>query len=63
MGHMNTDKKYHKEVAVFVVLLVAVIVLSMFMANNSSKGIEKYCNENPSYCAPANYPGKVIEND
>jgi hypothetical protein len=60
---MNTDKKYHKEVAVFIVLLAAIVFIVMFTANLQSKSFKKYCEDNPSQCQPAIYPGKVIEND
>ena len=60
---MNTDKKYLKEVAVFVVLLAAVFLFVTFTANLQSKSFKKYCEDNPSQCQPAIYPGKVIEND
>jgi hypothetical protein len=60
---MNTDKKYLKEVAVFVVLMFVGFLLLSFAGVFSDSGVEKYCNENPSHCAPAEYPGKVIYND
>ena len=61
IDYMNRHKKYLKEVVVFVVLLVGVICLFMFVSNAQSKGIRKYCENNPSECMPAIYPGKVVE--
>ena len=60
---MNTDKKYLKEVAVFVVLMFLGFLMVILMTLNDHKSMDKYCEDNPSQCMPAIYPGKVIEND
>ena len=63
MRYMNTLKKYHIEIAVFVVLMFLGFMLLAFTIVRDHSGIKKYCENFPSHCEPANYPGKVIEND
>ena len=60
---MNTTKKYHTEVAVFVLLMFLGFLMLILMTLNDHKSMDKFCANNPSQCMPANYPGKVIEND
>jgi hypothetical protein len=60
---MNTEKKYLKEVAVFVVFMFLGFMLLAFVIVRDHSGIKKYCENFPSHCEPAIYPGKVIEND
>ena len=60
---MNTTKKYHTEVAVFIVLMFLGFLMLTILALSSNKSMDKYCANNPPQCMPANYPGKVIEND
>jgi hypothetical protein len=60
---MNTDKKYHKEVAVSILLMFILSVSVILMTLNDFRSMDKFCANNPSQCQPAIYPGKVIEND
>lgn len=56
---MNTPKPY-PEIAVFIVLMILGFGLLAFTIVRDHNGMEKYCNNNPSHCEPANYPGKVV---
>ena len=63
MGYMNTDKKYHIEVAVSILLMFIGSVLVILMTLNDHKSMDRFCANNPSQCMPAIYPGKVVQND
>jgi hypothetical protein len=59
---MNTSKPY-PEIAVFIVLMILGFALLTFTIVRDHSGVNRYCDNYPSHCAPAEYPGKVIEND
>jgi hypothetical protein len=59
---MNTPKPY-PEIAVFIVLMILGFALLAFTIVRDHSGVNRYCDNYPSHCAPAEYPGKVIEND
>jgi len=60
---MKPIQKYRTEVALFVIAMFFGFLLLAFTVIRDHKGIEKYCDNNPSHCVPAEYPGKVIYND
>ena len=59
---MNTPKPY-PEIAVFIVLMILGFALLTFTIVRDHSGVNRYCDNYPSHCAPVEYPGKVIEND
>ena len=57
---MNTPKPYN-EIAVFVVLMILGFALLTFTIVRDHSGVNRYCDNYPSHCEPANYPGKVVQ--